>query len=118
MEQNKKTEWSKWDIINYFQDYNESNKLSYGNYTPEKEITAVIVYAQSNYSQPYTETQRSYRISNFSGKACFGGMLGSSLVGDCLDGIDLGVRLDAYNWKIEKCYIEFTPDENILKGVS
>lgn len=111
MEQYKNKEhWSKFDIINYFQDYNEINKIKYGNYDSTNEITAVIVYAQSNFTETYTETERSYRISNYSGKACFGGMLGNSLVGDCLDGKDLGVRLDAYNWKIERCYIEFTPE--------
>jgi len=31
-------------------------------------------------------------------------MMGCSLFGDCLDGYDLGVRLDYYNWKIDFCY--------------
>jgi len=30
----------------------------------------------------------------------------NSLFGDCLDGIDLGVRLDLYDWKVDYCYIE------------
>jgi hypothetical protein len=38
-------------------------------------------------------------------------MIGSSVYGDCLDGVDLGVRLDWVAWKIERCYFEVSPEE-------
>lgn len=93
-------------IREHFRMFNKENGISYGDYNVP-EITAVIVYEQSNFDKPYTETERSYRISNLCGKAFFDLPSGSnSMTGDCLDGKDLGVRLDAYNWKIKYCYFE------------
>ena len=34
------------------------------------------------------------------------GKISNSLFGDCLDGKDVGIRLDWYNWTIEKVAIE------------
>ncbi len=94
------------EIRKRFREFNKENGISYGDYDVQ-EITAVIVYKQSNFNKPYTETERSYRISNLSGKAFFDLPSGSnSMTGDCLDGKDLGVRLDAYPWNIEYCYFE------------
>ena len=86
--------------------YNEQNHIQYGSHTEVPDITAVIIYKQSNFTKPYTETERSYRVNNRCGKAFFNGMLGNSIRGDCLDGKDLGVRLDAYPWEIQFCYFE------------
>lgn len=96
---------TKHDIIDTFREHNEKHGYKYG-YSDGEEITAVIVYAQSNFDREYSEESRSYRVSNFGGKAFFGGMCGNSIYGDCLDGSEQNVRLDAYNWKIEKCYFE------------
>lgn len=89
-----------------FINYNEKHNIHYGTSTDVPEITAVIVYKQSNFNKPYSETERSYRVSNLGGKAFFNGMLGNSMIGDCLDGTDLGVRLNAYMWEIDYCYFE------------
>lgn len=96
---------TKHEIVNTFREYNSKHNYIYG-YSEGEEITAVIVYAQSNFTKEYSEESRSYRVSNFGGKAFFDGMIGNSIYGDCLDGSEYGVRLDAYNWKIEKCYFE------------
>ena len=95
------------EIRERFTTYNKTNNIQYGS-APKNvsEISAVIVYRQDNFSKPYSETERSYRVTNLSGKFFFEGMLGRSIWGDCLDGKDLGVRLDAYPWKIEYCYFE------------
>lgn len=94
-------------IIERFQNFNEEHSLKYGfERADDPKISAVIVYAQSNFTREYTETERSYRVTNQDGKAFFNGMMGNSIYGDCLDGSDLGVRLDAYDWKIERCYFE------------
>lgn len=96
---------TKHEIIETFRNHNKAKGYDYHG-TSHPDITAVIVYASENWEKPYTETQRSYRVTNSSGKAFFDGMIGNSICGDCLDGVDLGVRLDCYNWKIEKCYFE------------
>jgi hypothetical protein len=68
---------------------------------------AVVVFTESSFKNPYSELVRSYKIS--SGDKYFdGNMGGNSLYGDCLDGVDLGVRLDHYlyeGWKVDYCYI-------------
>lgn len=94
-------------IITTFRDYNEQNEVTYG-MQPEDvpTLSAVIVYKQSNFTKEYSETSRSYRVTSQSGKAFFHGMIGNSIYGECLDGSEDGVRLDAYNWKVERCYFE------------
>lgn len=89
-----------------FRQYNEEHHIQYGMSSNVPDITAIVVYKQSNFTKPYSETERSYRVDNRGGKAFFNGMLGNSIWGDCLDGKDLGVRLDAYGWDIEYCYFE------------
>ena len=96
---------TKYEIVNTFKAYNKEHDYTYG-YSDGDKITAVIVYSQSNFTKEYSEESRSYRVSNFSGKAFFDGMIGNSIYGDCLDGSEYGVRLDTYDWKIEKCYFE------------
>ena len=95
---------NKWDIINYFQDYDTAHGYHYGNSNNDTRIYAVIVFDQSNFCKNYIERERSYIIDNECGKACFVGMISNSLVGSCLDGTDPYVRLDCYNWKVERCY--------------
>ena len=60
-----------------------------------------------NIHKPFTELERSYQISS-DAKYFDGNMSGNSLFGNCLDGKDLGVRLDYYmysGWKVDFCYI-------------
>ena len=68
---------------------------------------AVLVFTADSFEKPFTELERSYKIS--SGDKYFdANMGGSSLYGNCLDGKDLGVRLDHYiysGWKVEYAYI-------------
>ena len=68
---------------------------------------AVLVFTESSFNIPYAEQERSYTISS-DAKYFDGNMGGSSLFGNCLDGKDLGVRLDKYmyeGWKVDYCYI-------------
>lgn len=77
---------------------------------PEKQdtaqITGVIVFKPENWpGKAYTEQQRSYRVSN--ANRCFqAGKIANSMFGNCLDGKDVGVRLDWYNWAVDYCYID------------
>ena len=100
----KKTTLS--EIKEVFREYNKRNNINYGTYTEVPEITAVIVYKQSNFEKNFSETERSYRVNNRDGKTFFYSMLGNSMWGDCLDRKDLRVRLDYYNRDIEYCYFE------------
>lgn len=73
---------------------------------------AVIVFSNESFSsQELSIEERSYKVS--SGAKYFDPqMIGNSLVGNCLDGKDLGIRLDWYmgqpkgkRWEVEYCYI-------------
>lgn len=96
------------EVIEKFKDYNRKNGVVYdrvNNSAPE--ITAIIVYSQDNFKVPFTETERSYRVGNESGRVFFDMPSGSkSMVGSCLDGKDLNVRLDCLGWKVDYCYFE------------
>lgn len=75
------------------------------NHRGEKPLTAIIVFSQSNWKEiEYSERQRSYKVRS----DCWGfmdGKISNAVYGDCLDGIDLGVRLDWYKWEPDYCYL-------------
>ena len=91
------------------------NKISYAefykrmmdrNKSEGSPITGVIVYKQSAFrNKEYTEEERSYRVSSYN-KGFQPSKISNSIYGDCLDGKDLGVRLDWYHWDVDYCYIE------------
>ena len=68
-------------------------------------ITLYIVYKQSNWDDEYSETSRTYVVRS-DNKYFLPNMISNSLIGNCLDGTDDGVRLDWYNWEIEYVYIK------------
>ena len=65
---------------------------------------AVIVFKQENFKNSFTEKERSYEICNGQW-GLDSSKMGRCIIGNCLDGKDIGVRLDNYNWKIDYCYI-------------
>lgn len=65
---------------------------------------AVIVFSQESFTQPFTEIERSYEIYNGQW-GLDSSKMGRCIIDDCLDGKDNDVRLDAYDWKKEYCYI-------------
>lgn len=64
---------------------------------------AVIVFTKDSFDRPYTVQERSYKTYSdqwgWDYSKC-----GNCRIGDCLDGKDLGVRLDRQNWKIQYWY--------------
>ena len=102
----KKLTWSEFEKTMY--EFNESH--GYTVKGTKERLSGVIVFTEDSYSKPYTETQRSYRTDSDQ-KAFLPHQLGYSIFGDCLDGTDLGVRLDWYMrdpkmpWKVEYCYL-------------
>ena len=71
---------------------------------------ALITYSQSNFNKEYSELSRTYLVSS-DNKYFQSGKISNSLFGSCIDGTDIGVRLDTYNWKIEKVIILETEEE-------
>lgn len=69
---------------------------------------AIIVFTEDSFTIPFSLIERSYEVSR-SNKYFQPDMIGNSLFGYCLDGIDMGVRLDEYihagGWKVDYCYI-------------
>ena len=76
----------------------------------QKVLKGVIVFTEDSFDKPYTETERSYMTTS-DNKFFFSNMISNSIYADCLDGKDLGVRLDWYmygnddNWKVDYCYL-------------
>ena len=73
---------------------------------------AVIVFTEDSFDKPYSLEQRSYEISS-NAKVFNPNAIGFSLYGDCLDGVDMGIRLEWYmdyysnkeGWKVDYCYL-------------
>lgn len=65
--------------------------------------TAIIVFDQSNFTQPYSEESRSY--ASYSDQWGWNPRaMGRCKLGSCLDGTDPDVRLDWYEWTVEFWY--------------
>ena len=73
-------------------------------------LEGVVVFREDSWDKPYTETQRSYKVSS-DNKAFLPHQIGNSIFADCLDEKDLGVRIDWYMhdkempWKVDYCYL-------------
>ena len=92
-----------------FQEFNQSHN----NGADREYITGVIVYKASNWDKEYTETERSYRVAS-NNNAFKSGKISTSIYANCLDGKDIGVRLDWYDeWEIDYCYL----DEEALETI-
>lgn len=80
---------------------------------PTEHLTAHIVFTEDSFTKHYSEESRTYEVSS-NNKAFQPGMGGYSIFGSCLDGTDIGVRLEAYmaaekggkdGWKVDYCYL-------------
>lgn len=89
------------ELVDKMQEFNAQNPSKSDTDT----ISAIIVFSSDNWEKNYTLAERSYRVTN-ANRLFQAGKISSSLFGDCLDGHDLGVRLDWYRWKVEYCYFE------------
>lgn len=75
----------------------------------KERLKGVVVFTEDSYTRPYTEVERSYQITS-DNKAFLPNQLSNSIFADCLDGQDLGVRIDWYmhgagSWKVDYCYL-------------
>jgi len=86
--------------------FNELQKLGY-----EKQWKrAVIVFKQNAFAKKYSLEERSYEVSR-NNHMFYKNTISDGLIGNCLDGRDLNVRLDSYMyadrhaWPVDYCYI-------------
>lgn len=95
-----------------FYDFNIENGIT--SKGSDKKIYGVIVFTPESFSELYTEIERSYRVSSLN-KAFIPGQFGYSIFANCLDGKDVGVRLEQYmsaeqggkdGWVVDYCYLE------------
>ncbi len=99
-----KLKTTKEQAYEIFRVYNEKFNLDYNDVkTDVPELYADITYKSENFTKEYSEAERTYRVTNRSGKRFFNMPSGSrSVFGNSLDGSDVNVRLDYYNWEVEK----------------
>lgn len=79
-------------------------------YGDDMSIGGIIIFDQSNFNKKYTKLGRSY-ITSSSNNRYNWKMVGNSVFASCLDGSEMGVRIDEWLYginpfKIEECYIE------------
>lgn len=79
-----------------FDEMNKCNKTA-------NHRNAVIVFTEDSFDDPYTVEERSY-VSDSDQWGWDYSKAGRCRLADCLDGKDLNVRLDHYNWKVEYWY--------------
>lgn len=102
----KKITWS--ELCEAMWNFNEEH--GYKTKGNKERLKGVVVFKEESWDRAYTETQRSYELTS-DNKAFLPNQLGNSIFADCLDGKDLGVRLDWYMhdekmpWKVEYCYL-------------
>jgi len=101
----KKITWN--EMIEAMWKFNEEH--GYKTKGNEKRLTGVVVFTENSFTAPYTELERSYEFTSDQ-KAFLPNQSSNSIFADCLDGTDLGVRLDWYmhgvdGWKVDYCYL-------------
>ena len=95
------------DLVDTFMIYNENHGIT--QQFDDNALNGIIVFKSSNWpDKNYSLEERSYEVSS-ANKRYLVNMSGNSIFGNCLDGNDLGVRLDWYiddnTWEIDYCYI-------------
>jgi hypothetical protein len=66
--------------------------------------SVLIIYSQDNFDKEYTEEQRTYRVKKCNVEPYTFGI--PKVIGDCIDGTDNYVRLDAQDWEMESYKFE------------
>lgn len=97
------------DACRYMTEFNKAHGIEDKSWSPERPICVMVaVISKESFSREYSETQRSYRFNNYN--KAFLPMCSSSIFSNCLDNLDMGVRLDIYvrggDWKVERVYVE------------
>lgn len=107
----EKTRMSWRELCNYLVAFNEKHNITCKGFGPK--VTAVVVITEGSFDRAYTEEERSYRFTNHN-KAFIPSNISRSIFADCLDGKEVGVRIDWYlgdSWEVEYAYIESEDEE-------
>ena len=102
----KKLTWSEFEKVMW----NFNEKHGYTTKGNKERLKGVVVFTEDSFSKLYTETERSYEVSS-DNKAFLPKQISNSIFADCLDGVDVGVRIDWYMkdgenpWEVEYCYL-------------
>lgn len=90
------------EVLKMIDEHNEKEGIK-TQFDDPQPLKFVVVFKQENFDKPFTIKERSYQFRS-DNKYFLPSMGGSSLYGHCLDGKDLNVRLDWYDWKPEYYY--------------
>lgn len=107
----EKTRMSWRELCNYLVAFNEKHNITCKGFGPK--VTAVVVITKGSFDRAYTEEERSYRFTNHN-KAFIPSNISRSIFADCLDGKEVGIRIDWYlgdSWEVEYAYIESEDEE-------
>lgn len=93
------------ELEHHFRNYNETHDQD----KPAQSAVIVFKPFESGWdkNRDYSEAECSYRVWN-NNRRFQHGKISNSLFGNCLDGKDVGVRLDWYigEWVVDYCYLE------------
>lgn len=95
------------ELKDYFYEYNKKgcNGICKTNPNIKK---AVIVFSDDSFYEYCSLKERSYVVRS-DANAFVSGIISNAIFADCLDGVDLHIRLDLYmeyeDWKIDYCYL-------------
>ena len=102
----KKFSWG--DMYKWLCNYNAEHAIQKpGGASKGDYVTVVVVITEDSFDKPYALEERSYAFSS-DNRAFLPGMISNSIFANCLDGKDVGVRLDWYvghGWNVDYCYI-------------
>lgn len=98
-----------WDeAVKYLIAFNQKHNITTKGGGPQT-CKMVAVITKDSFDKEYTLEERSYEFTNHN-KFFIPSNIGNSIFADCLDGIDVGIRLEQYvcnlNWNVEYCYIK------------
>lgn len=91
-----------------FVTHNEENGIT-SQFSDGHPVLGVIVFKPESWpNSNYNLKERSYVVTS-DNKAFVPDLCGASIFGDCLDGLDKGIRLDYYmkagGWRVDYCYL-------------
>lgn len=103
------------EAVRYLTEFNQRYNITTKGGGPQTCTVVAVIANESLYHPdniPFTDEQRSYAFTNHN-KFFIPSNIGNSIFADCLDGNDIGIRLDWYinpgvagSWKVEYCYIK------------
>lgn len=103
-----KTRMTWQEAVQYLIEFNKKHDIHTKGSKPAT-CVMVAVITKDSFRKEYTLKERSYAFTNHN-KFFIPENLGNSIFADCLDGKDVGIRLEQHirtlDWNVEYCYIK------------